>query len=74
MLHEACVCKRDATICVRIRLWLLRRDDRSGVLVGASGAWRCDWSRRDVGALIGRGRLSAFGISARSDGKYARMC
>ncbi len=30
--------------CVnRIRLWPLRRDDHSGVLIGASGERRSDW-------------------------------
>ncbi len=54
MLREACVCKRDAPTCVRIRLWPLRRDDSLRVLIGAAGMWRSDWRRRDVGALIGQ--------------------
>ncbi len=30
--------------CVnRIRLWPLRRDDQSGVLIGAGGELRSDW-------------------------------
>ncbi len=28
---------------IRIRLWLLRRDDHSGVLIGAGGERRFDW-------------------------------
>ncbi len=33
--------------CVnRIRLWPLRRDDHSGVLIGASGQRRSDWPAR----------------------------
>ncbi len=31
----------------RIRLWLLERDDRSGVLIGADGARRSDWPARE---------------------------
>ncbi len=27
----------------KIRLWPLRRDDHSGVLIGAGGARRSDW-------------------------------
>ncbi len=27
----------------RIRLWLLRRDGDSGVLIYAGGEWRSDW-------------------------------
>ncbi len=33
--------------CVfRIRLWPLRRDDHSGVLIGAGGALRSHWPAR----------------------------
>ncbi len=33
--------------CVNeIRLWLLRRNDHSGVLIGAGGTRRCDWPAR----------------------------
>ncbi len=66
VLHEACVCKRDAPTCVRIRLWPLRRDDSSRVMIGAAGVWRSDWRRRDVGALFGQTtcRLMAFARKA----------
>ncbi len=30
----------------RIRLWPLRRDDHSGVLIGAGGTGRSDWPAR----------------------------
>ncbi len=30
----------------RIRLWPLRRDDYSGVLIGAGGTRRSDWPAR----------------------------
>ncbi len=30
----------------RIRLWLLRRDDRAGVLIGAGGPWR--WTSLEI--------------------------
>ncbi len=45
--------------CVnRIRLWPLRRDDHSGVLIGADGERRPDWPARvladDVGTRIDR--------------------
>ncbi len=53
MLREACVRNSDAPKWVRVRLWPLRRDDSSHVLIGAAGSWRSDWRRRDVGALIG---------------------
>ncbi len=29
-----------------VRLWPLRRDDRSGVLIGAGGIRRSDWPAR----------------------------
>ncbi len=54
MLREACVCKRDTSKCARIRLWPVRRDDSSCVLIGAAGVWRSDWRRRTVGAPIGQ--------------------
>ncbi len=42
----------------RIGLWPLRRDDHSGVLIGAGGTWRSDWPARvlatDVSARIDR--------------------
>ncbi len=42
----------------RIRLWPLRRDYHSGVLIGADGERRSDWSVRvlanDVGTRIDR--------------------
>ncbi len=35
--------------CVnRIPLWPLRRDDHSGVMIGAGGVWRSDWPAREV--------------------------
>ncbi len=43
MLREAFVCKSDWPTCVRIRLWLLRREDNSRVLIGAAGTWRSVW-------------------------------
>ncbi len=48
-------------MCARIRLWPLRRDDSSRVLIGAAGTWPSDWRRRDVGVLIGQ---SAYGLLA----------
>ncbi len=54
MLREACVRKRDAPKCVRIRLWLLRCADSARVLIGAAGMRRSDWRRRNVGAMIGQ--------------------
>ncbi len=49
MLREACVCKRDALKCLRIRLWPVRRDDSSRILIGAAGFSRSDWRRRKCG-------------------------
>ncbi len=57
MLREACACKRDAPMYVRIRLWPLRREDSSRLLIGAAGTWRPDWPER----------VQAFGFSARND-------
>ncbi len=42
----------------RIRLWPLKRDDHSGVLIGAGGTRRSDWPARvlanDVSTIIDR--------------------
>ncbi len=42
----------------RIRLWPLRRDDHSGVLIGAGGTRRSNWPARveaiDVSTIIDR--------------------
>ncbi len=42
----------------RIRLWPVRRDDHSGVLIGAGGTRRSDWQARvlanDVSTRIDR--------------------
>ncbi len=46
MLREVCVCERDASTCVRIRLWPLRRGDSSRVLIGVAVLWRSDWPTR----------------------------
>ncbi len=53
-VKRVCVCNRDAPTCVRIRLWLLRLDDSSRVLIGAAGMWWPDWCRWNVGFLIGQ--------------------
>ncbi len=38
--------------CVnRIRIWPLKRDERSGVLIGAGGTYRSDWPERVRGAI-----------------------
>ncbi len=75
MLREACACKRDAPMSVSIRLWPLRRDDRSRVLIGAAGTWRSDWRRRDVGVLIDQSacRLLAFARET-IDSTQAAIC
>ncbi len=52
MLREACVYKCGSPKCVRIRLWSLKRENRSRVLIGAARTWRCDWCRWDVGVLL----------------------
>ncbi len=46
----------------RIRLWQLRRDDHSGVLIGASGERRSDWPAH----------VLANGVSTRIDRQPAR--
>ncbi len=44
--------------CVnRIRLWPLRRDNQSGVLIGAGGTQRSDWPER----------VRAVGVRTRSN-------
>ncbi len=66
-INEAGKCIRENTalrakfrggVRIRIRLWPLRRDDHSGVLIGADGAGRSDWSARvlanDVSTRIDR--------------------
>ncbi len=47
----------------RIRLWPLRRDDSSRVLIGAGGTWRSEWPRR----------VQAFGFRVRSDRATGRL-
>ncbi len=70
ILREACVCKRDAPKCPRIRLWPVRRDDISRVLIGAAGLWR----RRNVGALIGQSACRLLpGARAEIDSTRARV-
>ncbi len=71
MLREACVCKRDAPQCPRIRLWPVRRDDSSRVVIGADGLWRSDWRRRNVGAF--GVRASERRLIARAQG-LATVC
>ncbi len=46
LLREACVFKRDAPKSPGIRLWPVRRDDSSRVLIGAARLSRSDWRRR----------------------------
>ncbi len=49
--------------CVnRIRFWLLRRDDHSGVLIGAGWTWRCDWPAR-VKAVDVRATVSTYTLA-----------
>ncbi len=38
--------RRAVRLCNRIYLWPLRRDDHSGVLIGAGGTRRSDWAAR----------------------------
>ncbi len=71
-LREACVCERDAPNCVRIRIWPVRRDDSSCVLIGAAGLWRSDWRRRKCGRSDWPECVKAFGVRASSDRKHAR--
>ncbi len=48
--HSCSVVPRD---CVnRIRLWPLRRDDHSGVLIGAGGRRRSDWPARVLANVV----------------------
>ncbi len=54
VLREACVFQRDAPKSPGIRLWPVRRDESSRVLIGAAGRSRSDWRRRTLGALIGQ--------------------
>ncbi len=43
VLRDACVFKSDAPKSPRLRLWPVRRDDSSRVLIGAAGRSRSDW-------------------------------
>ncbi len=67
MLREACVCKRDMPKCVRIRLWPVRRDDSSRVLIGTGGTWALWLARARVGFWRAREQRSiarAQGLAA----------
>ncbi len=59
------MCKRDAPTWVRIRLWPLKRDDNSRVLIGVAGMWHSDWPARvysnDVSTRIDNSRAGACG-------------
>ncbi len=56
----------------RIRLWPLRRDDHSGILIGAGGTRRSDWPVRvlanDVSTRIDRQRTGEERLIARLQG------
>ncbi len=39
-------------LCVRIRLWPLRRDDHSGVLISAGGMRCSDWPARVLANVV----------------------
>ncbi len=60
VLCEACVCKRYAPKCVRIRLWPVRRGDSSRVLIGAAGMWRSDWPDRVQALGLARAASIAY--------------
>ncbi len=69
MLFEACMFKRDALKCFRVRLLQLRREDSSRVPIGAAGTWRSDWRMRDVGVLIGQSACRLLALA-----REAIMC
>ncbi len=57
------MCKRDASMCVKNRLWPIRHNGSLLVLIGAAGTWRSDWSRRDVGVLMGQGACRLLAVA-----------
>ncbi len=62
--------------CVfRIRIWPLRRDDHSGVLIGAGGRRRSDWPARvlanDISTRIDRESAHEERSIARVQGQVA---
>ncbi len=61
-MKRACVSVTHRSV-FRIRLWPVRRDDISRVLIGAAGVWRSDWRRRTVGAPIGRRARSLLALA-----------
>ncbi len=54
--------KRDAPKSPRLRLWPVRRDDSSRVLIGAAGRSRSDWRRRSDWLE----RVQAFSVRVRA--------
>ncbi len=56
-MRDTCVLSCESPMCVRIRLWPLRRDDSSRVLIGTGGTWRSDWPDR----------VQTAGVRARSN-------
>ncbi len=51
------MCQRGVPKCGRIRLWSVKRDDSSRVLIGAAGLWRSDSCRRKCGRSDWPGRV-----------------
>ncbi len=66
VLREACVFERDAPKSPGIRLWPVRRDESSRVLIGAAGRSRSDWRRRTLGALIGQSACRLLSVRVRA--------
>ncbi len=51
-----------AAVCIEFAFWPLKRDDHSGILIGAGGTRRSDWSRACVLT-----RTDMHGARVRSD-------
>ncbi len=47
-------------VVIRIRVWPLRRDDRSGILIGACGTRRSDWPRARIGPKKFKNRVNTM--------------
>ncbi len=62
----------------KIRIWPLKRDDHSGILIGVGGTWRSDWPAcvfaNDVSTRIDRSSVCKERSIARVQGQVAAIC
>ncbi len=67
-----CVKRECVSVLCPITPRQLRHDDSSRVPIGARDLWRPDWSRRNVGALIGQSAWKLLAC-ARAGGNYVPL-